>query len=176
MKRLAPVTLAIITASFFAGCTKNVTLQNNFNEAEASEALKPGNNTVKGSALLRKQNGEVVTCAGSTVDLVPANAYSNERMTHIYGNTARGFATAGLRANILKFTNHDQRYENTGMRKTRCDAQGFFKFDNVKDGSYFVTTVITWKASGNDYFPQGGALMQRVDVRDGVEQEVVLTH
>lgn len=134
-----------------------------FNEAEARALLLPGSNTIKGSALLRQRGGGVVTCAGSTVTLVPATNYAKRRMWVLYED--REISRGGNIENTpLSF------YGAT--RQTLCNAQGFFSFENVADGEFFVTTRVTWMA-GNS--PQGGGLYRRVSVQGGQTTEVVLT-
>ena len=51
-----------------------------------------------------------------------------------------------------------------------CNAQGFFKFENVADGEYFVTTDISW----GQYGSEGGWLMRPVRVSGGETVEIVL--
>ena len=57
-------------------------------------------------------------------------------------------------------------------RNTVCNAVGFFTFDRVADGEYFVQSSVTWTVGGRD---QGGALMQRVTVRGAQLKEVKLS-
>ncbi len=57
------------------------------------------------------------------------------------------------------------------MKKTICDVQGYLKFDDIKSGSYYITTKVMWFVQGYE----GGWLMQKVDVDDGKTKEVVLT-
>ena len=59
------------------------------------------------------------------------------------------------------------------MRNTIGDSQGYFTFSNVKDGNYFVTTMIVWKV-GNRFCYEGGNLMQYISVFGGETKEIVL--
>lgn len=167
-KLLVAVALLAIT-----GCAapKAVNLRTSFNQSEASKLLEKGANTVKGSALIRQQGGGIVTCAGTTVELVPATQYAQERISAIYNSNDRGYNPifGGV---LIKFDNTDLGYVSS-KRETVCDAQGFFKFDNISDGSFFVISIIVW---GTDtYVKQGGRIMQRVTVSGGETKEIVVS-
>lgn len=159
-----------------AGCAVNqaqeVNLKAAFNTEEAKRLLAPGKNTIKGSALFRQNGGGIVSCAGTQVDLVPATEYATERISYLYGSTERGVQTA-MTAPHLKFTNVEASGYRENQRHVLCDSQGFFKFDNVADGSFYLTSVITWHV-GNSYIPEGGVLMQRITVSGGEVKEIVL--
>lgn len=135
-----------------------------FDQEHASRLLAPGPNSVKGSALIRQRGGGVVTCAGRPVALVPATAYARERMVALYGNAERGASSSGWQGAS------PAGYKES-VRLTVCDAQGFFGFDQVADGEFFVTTSITWSV-GNSV--QGGNLMQRTVVMGGRMANLVL--
>lgn len=164
---------SVIAISTLTGCatTGNVVLVNQFNLAEASIVFKDGSNTVKGSALLRQAGGGVVTCAGNEVSLIASTSYSNERMLALYRNTEKGYRPIQLSFAKTFFANENLEYQKT-IRNTTCDAQGFFKYEKVPDGDYFVVTTITWKSSAYSF--EGGSLMQKVRVKSGEIKEIVL--
>ena len=138
-----------------------------FDREQASEMLKVGTNTIKGSALIRQNNGATVTCEGNEVELLPATKYAEDRIQQIYGSTERGFRQArGFDARGF-----DPDYA-TLTRLTVCNAQGFFTFSGVSDGDFFITTSIVWRT--NPYLLDGGVLMKRVRINGGREIEVVL--
>jgi hypothetical protein len=148
-----------------AGCaTPSPPISTPFDQEHATRLLAPGPNTVKGSALIRQRGGGVVTCAGSAVALVPATAYARQRMVAIYGNAERGALGSGWRGDSP--TGYRE-----NIRLTVCDAQGFFGFDQVADGEFFVTTSIRWSV-GNS--AEGGNLMQRTLVMGGKTTSLVL--
>jgi hypothetical protein len=148
----APLPVASITASF--------------DRAQAEQLMRAGPNTIKGSALMRQRGGGVVTCAGTAVQLVPATEYAKERIKAIYASDQRGIAYAAR----FRLPSAPPGYiANT--RTTMCDAQGYFVFDQVANGEFFVTTLVRWVA-GND--AQGGYLMARVAPADGATVNVVL--
>ena len=57
-------------------------------------------------------------------------------------------------------------------RQTTCDAEGRFLFEGLADGDYFVMTSVQWL--GTNDFPQGGQLMQRVRIRDGESEQILM--
>jgi hypothetical protein len=57
------------------------------------------------------------------------------------------------------------------MRDTICNAAGFFTFEKVADGEYFVQSNVTWTVG---FSSQGGALIRRVTVAGGHAKEVTL--
>lgn len=160
MKKL----VAILGVCALAGCAAPpAKLDMPFDEPLARQLMAPGTNTIKGSALLRQQGGGVVTCAGNEVHLIPATEYAKKRMAMIYGSRSlsRGLNFESTPAGYLELS-----------RKTACNAQGFFTFENVADGEFFVATRVIWTVG---YAPQGGNLANRVNVAGGQAKEIVLT-
>lgn len=132
-----------------------------------------GKNTIKGSALIRQSGGGVVTCAGNQITLTPMTNYAKERLINIYGNASRGFAH--IQKEQIHFEPNLPEYIEM-RRESQCDAQGYFKFDNVPDGDFFVATSIVWGVPVTQYQSelQGGVLMQAVSVQGGETKEIVL--
>lgn len=170
-----PVVLAAAFALSACATTRPVELRTSFDAAQAQSMLQRGTNIIRGSALIRQAGGGVVTCAGMEVNLVPATDYASERMFIFYRSHLQGYLPAGAPNWITPPSvpaTTDSRYEQL-MRKTVCDAQGGFQFEDVADGAYYVTTQVLWRVG---YNVQGGALMKRVDLtgRSPVES-IVLT-
>jgi len=153
--------------------TTQVQLNNFFDEVETRNRLQPGNNSISGSALLRKAGGDVVTCAGGEVDIWPATEYARERFNHLYGSEVKGFQRVGLFQKSAKFDQDPPGYISS-VKKTVCDAQGFFKFNGLSDGDWYIATLISWRIS--EYNWQGGRIGQLVTVAGGRTTEVVLTY
>jgi hypothetical protein len=61
------------------------------------------------------------------------------------------------------------------MRQTTCDAQGYFAFDHVPDGSFYVAAEVVWKANGNSFIYEGGALMKPVTLKGGESTKLTLS-
>lgn len=173
MKRVV-LFFALVALTVCAGCATRAVLKNQFDVQEAQAALRPGNNCIKGSAVILKMNGQAVTCAGRQVWLVPVTRYSTEVMQGMYGNAQRGYMPANaFDQRNVSFSNLHPQFNTLGLRTVLGNTQGFFVFDRVKDGDYFVVTKITWFVPGH-YSPEGGHLMQRVAVLGGETVEIVL--
>jgi len=94
-----------------------------------------------------------------------AYTYATERVTAIYGSSNGGYSQRRV-----QFEATAPGYREA-IHTTRCDAQGFFRFEDVSDGAFYVQTVVTWVVQ---YSTQGGVLAQRVQVAGGKTVEVVL--
>jgi hypothetical protein len=162
----------LATAFLISGCAtvKEVSLSS-FDNTQAEKLLQPGKNQIKGSGLLRQVGGGVVSCAGLEVRLVPATTHAQERVTAIYGNALRGYSPGNTHLQV-KFLNESVQYFQQ-VKRTTCNAQGFFSFQDVADGEFYIGTTITWQV--NPYVIQGGSLIERIRVKGGETKEVVLT-
>lgn len=161
--------LAVVAAtSLLSACVgmQTVNIPTPFDTKEAAIINQAGKNTISGSALIKRNDGQTVTCSGEEVALIPYTTYANARMLALYGGTAKGFN----RFNKPTFVPDSPEYHSY-QKKSQCNAQGFFSFKNVADGDYFVVTGVRWTV---DYSPQGGALMRRVAVKGGETAEIVL--
>ena len=169
--------LAFFAVGAFAlsGCVatapKKVSIASPFDPVLTKQMLEKGSNTIRGSALIRQRGGGVVTCAGQEVRLAPATPYSSERVRAIFGFEEGGYYPA-FGSPPISFEGEPPEYRALTV-STRCDAQGYFKFDQVANGSFFVNTIITWKVS--DYVTEGGSITQRVTLSGGETKEIVLS-
>lgn len=171
------IIFSIVVTVLLASCQtpKKHQLVNTFNENEFAKLLEPtGKNTIKGSAFMRKANGEVVTCAGTKIVLFPNVPYSAERVQAIYGSTEQGFYPIGGRP--IEFIPDNPSYSTKG-RESICNAQGQFLFENVKDGDYFIHAQIGWMSGYVSYTPQysGGSVFQKVRASKGATLDLVLS-
>lgn len=162
---------AIAVAALVSGCVTrpNVTISEPYDEAATLAQMGEGTNSIKGSALFRQQGGGVVTCAGFPVAVFPATPYSRARMTAIYGSPSGGLSP--VVGAVEPVFNPDPPGYVKALRETRCDAQGFFRFDKMKSGEYYVISRILWMAG---YARQGGVMSSLVTVKDGEVADVVL--
>ncbi|HEU6438632.1 MAG TPA: hypothetical protein VE028_14410 [Nitratidesulfovibrio sp.] len=144
---------------------RTVTLSTPYDSKEARRKLAPGKNTIRGTASARTPGGEVATCAGKPVTLVPVTAYSSERMFAIYGSDDKGTLRLGQGAAPPPvITNDDPKYL-ADHPQTVCTDSGAFVFKDIADGQFFIVTGFTWLT--DDKKPQGVGLMQRVSVSGG---------
>jgi hypothetical protein len=142
--------------------------------------LKIGQNKITGSALIRLASGSVISCAGLPVYLVPATGYATERMQHLFKSTTSGYSSINMIAHIPKLTpsfSPDYTDFHLLRKKSICDAQGYFEFENIADGQFYVLTTITWHVASSQYesYVYGGSLMERVSAFDGQKVRVVLS-
>jgi hypothetical protein len=167
----------IAMSAILSGCAttspKFVTMSNKFNVNDVSWAKHSGNNKIVGSFLSRTVGGDVKTCAGLDVFLVPLSSYSEERIRIIYGNSISGYRSA---TNLKDLPPEAPADYAASRRITKCDAQGEFTFSDLPDGSYFVTTTVTWGVPGQYVVStQGGNLMKRIDLSGGKIERIVVT-
>lgn len=164
------------TAVLMASCATPtpVVITNPFSADDLAWSRGAGPNSIKGSALLRTVGGDVKTCAGLTVTLVPKSPYTTERMIVVYGSDTGGIS----RPNPFSLRPIPQPaaelYEFN--RETVCDPQGSFTFNSLPNGTYYVVAEVTWGAPTQyGVSTQGGKLMKSVTVRDGQTAEIVIT-
>lgn len=175
MKIISKMILLASIALTSCQTAKKHQLVSTFNESEFVKLLEPtGKNTIKGSALMRKANGEIVTCAGTKILLLPSVPYSAERVQAIYGNVEQGYVP--LYARPIEFIPENSNYAKSG-RETVCNVQGQFIFENVKDGEYFIYSHISWMYGYVSYTPQytGGTIFKKVSVSKGTTADIVLS-
>lgn len=162
---------ALALASILTACVlpPPVVMTTRFNAADVAWAKTKGTNELSGQGFLRQQGGNVVTCAGEEVDMVPVAPYSSERIGGLYGNTTKGYVDPLFAPQIPPA---ETGYVESWL-KSQCDAQGKFRFSNLPDGDYFLVTQVIWYAGDSR---QGGYLMQRVSLHGDKPQEVLLTN
>jgi len=180
MSNITKIRIAIsaCVAIVLFGCAsptkQKISLQSTFNKEQAQKLMAAGPNTIKGSALMRQVGGAVVTCAGQAIGLYPVTEYSTERVKHIYGNDNIGMISAFVaQHNLNPFENTDEDYR-TLSKSTQCDAQGFFKFEKIADGEFYLTSSIMWKSNPSSMYYEGGIMMRKVKVQGGEIKELVM--
>ena len=166
MKALATIAATLFAAASVVGCA-SAPMQSIFYADEVAFIHERGTNTIKGNAFLRQQGGDVVSCAGSEVLLIPKGSYSTERMKKLFGTaSAKGFKekpTVRFRRELKAVDGYWH-----ALKRTTCDIDGKFEFRNVAAGSYFIVTSVTWttyiptKNLGNWPDVQGGRMMAPV--------------
>ena len=177
MARISKVLFLVMVFPLLFGCANQfgsvsyVNLTSTFVPKDAEHVLGDGANSISGSALIRRNDGMVVTCAGIGVSLVPATTYANERMAAIYQSNTSAYKPVFGSKQIV-FSPDSFEYSHM-IREAFCDARGEFSFKNVTDGTYYVTTQVTWKSS--PYVVEGGYLMKKIRVYGGQSVNIVLT-
>ncbi len=141
-----------------------------FNAGDVAWSLHPGTATVEGRASLPTTGEMPHTCAGREAQLFPADAYAAEMMRIVFGSDVRGFAPV---ASAHYPSNIAAEFKGT-VRRIGCDAAGHFRFDGVPAGRWYVFSNVIFRGAGEGA-PQGGALMQRIDVSEGARANVLLS-
>lgn len=167
------VIMIIMLAFMISGCAttmfpmpkvEKVSMTSVFKPEQAAYVLEKGNNTVTGQSFLKTMIGEVRTCAGNEAELIPVSDYSTEIMMFSFRNTESGYSPANY--DFVKTLDVQDKRWLDYRKVTYCDAQGNFKFDDVKDGEYYIRTLVVWQIPGRFGF-EGGSLMKRVKVAGG---------
>jgi hypothetical protein len=143
-----------------AGCVapaQPYVLKTPFSTADFQPYVGTGPATLHGQAFMKTVGGDVKTCAGQTVYLMPDNAYNAE----IVQAPTRNFANRDARGDAY-------------TRQTVCDAQGNFEFDNVPAKMWWVLVDVTWGVP-NQYGSvdtQGGTIQEPVILQPGENKQV----
>lgn len=141
-----------------------------FDAGDVAWSRGPGTATVEGRATLPTAGGTTQTCAGAEAQLFPAGAYAAEMMRIVFGSDVRGFTPL----DSTRYPVNVARDFAGSVRRIGCDAQGRFRFDAVPAGRWYVFANVVYRDVRGDGAPQGGALMQRVDVAAGARASVLL--
>lgn len=163
MRRL--ILFVIPAALLLVGCAPQARvyqLTSPYSEADFLPWKNKGTATLVGQAFMKTVGGDVKTCAGNDVFVLPANKYNHEVMGEI------------MKPGTVKFTNRDSGSFAYNI-KTTCDSQGNFAFPNIAADSWYIIVDVTWGVPtqyGVD--SQGGMLVKLVDLKAGANS-VVLT-
>ena len=153
-----------------------ITLNERFDPADFAWARESGTNIIEGAAIMRTIGGDVKTCGGLAVELIPETAYSRERVQALYLSADEGFQSAIAMGENAPIAGHNPPEYRDVVRQTVCGPDGRFRFTGLPDGSYFVIAEVTWGApTVYGIEPQGGRMMRRVTVSGGQTSEIVLT-
>jgi hypothetical protein len=160
-------TLAIV-AGMLAGCAapkEPYQIQTAYSDADFQPWAGAGAATLKGQAFMKTVGGDVKTCAGDKVSLIPATAYNKEVLSSGAGN---------------KFANRDARADQY-VRETTCDASGSFTFAGVPAQAWMVQSNVTWGVPTVDPIfhqatvsQQGGLVLKAVTLAAG-DNSVIIT-
>jgi hypothetical protein len=156
--------LPVVVSLLAAGCMaapQPYALTQPYNEADFTPYAGVGLATLDGQAFMKTVGGDVKTCAGNKVYLVPATAYSDEVIAHSH----RG---------APPIANRDARATQFS-RTAICDATGKFTFAQVPAKRWYVVATVTWGvATENGINPQGGEVLKTVDLKSG-QNQIIMT-
>lgn len=137
--------------------TDAAAMRSPFVAGELEPWAKGGAANLRGQAFLKTMGGDIKTCAGEHVLLLPVAAYVDEFLS----KRKAGISVDG-----------DPRLQPY-TRTTICDAQGNFSFAGLPELRWYVLTDVTWGAPETNQ--QGGVLMQAVTLAPG-DNQVFLTY
>jgi len=113
-----------------------------FNEAEFTPYARTGTGVVDGQAFrISLDNSKWVMTHRALVELIPANAYTDEIAQRKYAN----------RVWLTRPDPHMAKY----VRRTYTDENGNFVFRNVPPGNYYVANHAEWTHTEDGSDPDG---------------------
>ena len=139
--------LIFLSTIFCVSCTPlvpMVDLYSVFNPEDANYINEPGSASIKGAAFVRKKDGSVITCAGGTVNVMPITEYAQERITHIYGSPAGGYAGTGSGRTFPRLPEPPTTYLSYS-REVICGPDGRFEVSKLSPGEYYVITSVQYQ-------------------------------
>lgn len=135
-------------------------------DPKAAAHIREGSAKITGQAFLVLPGGQTRLAAGEVVRLVPDSAYARARFEALY--QGRKFVRARDWTNIPA----DPAYTEL-TRTTTTTSAGYFTFDRVAPGRYFVATQKVYRPQ-DALFPEGGAMYETVEVKDRETARVVV--
>lgn len=132
-----------------------ITIKQEFDNKEVSWFKKEGTGRIKGIAKFRTKKGEIYFGEEFRIELMPYCLYTDERLNHIYRNKKFGFIH--IEDGVPKFVPDPEGYHDT--KKTMCNKEGEFEFDNLPAGKYYV---IAFMILDKENIKTGGGIMQSV--------------
>lgn len=159
------IILVAVSSFLLSACeAPRYVMSQSFDAEEHSRAMRSGTAVLRGQAFLRTVGGEVRTCAGLRVNLIPATNYTVELAT---------VSQSGLYSQIV---NIDQRIHQY-VRHTICGVDGSFTFRDLPPGDWIVQATVVWGVPVSSYrtVRQGGDVVGRATTRTDQTTEVVLT-
>lgn len=165
---LIPFLLAAACAPMLTPQQKIEAMYPAFPVEEYAPYAQPGTATLAGQVFLKTVGGDVKYGAGSEVWLDPVTSYSKVWWEH-WGRLWK-----------QRFVGPPAHEFFAARRKTIADGEGRFKFKDLPAGSYYIRSQVTWGNSVNIGFgalptTEGGLVTKAVALKDGEEQDLVLT-
>ena len=164
MKKFAYAIVSALAMAMFISCVQSYTIKTPFRHEDWKLALEVGNCRLEGQAFLKTRGGDVKTCAGEKVFLMPYNDYTAE------------LDIAGKQGGYSEASNLDPNIKNY-WKVTTCDADGNFEFDNLPVGQWLLFTEVVWEIPTGRYTSsvQGGDVTKIVQTIENSTQKVYLT-
>ncbi|MCG3743078.1 hypothetical protein EXA18_06195 [Vibrio cincinnatiensis] len=167
--------LIIALVTLLSGCANvmapTVVQRIDFPAHEYEALEKEGTGKVSGQVFLKTKGGDVKYGAGSKVWLNPKTSYSdqwysiqqqNNFKVYGYGLKTLSEPSSAESAKVFEF-----------IKETQADGFGNFSFSDVPQGTYYLTSGVTWEAPGGAL--QGGFIVQIINVKNNQETTIMLT-
>lgn len=159
-KIIVLVAILALPACMTPPAPDSVAVTTPFNVSDFAWSAQPGDSSISGQGFMKTRGGEVRTCAGNSVVLVPQNAYTSE-MSMILRQRKQPI--------------HTSEYKKY-RRETICDASGNFSFKELPAGKWTISVLVNWEApSQYGLLAQGGYLSKNVETATGKETKIFLT-
>jgi len=130
-----------------------------FNVSDFLPFKGPGPANLDGQAFMKTVGGDVKTCAGNPVYLIPSTPYNDEVVVH---------------SQLGSITNRDPQATQF-TRSGICDVSGKFSFEKVPARRWYIVATVKWGVpTENGINAQGGEVMKVVDLKSG-QNQVILT-
>jgi len=156
--------IAFVTSALY-GCAvpqQQVLPRIPFPAAEYAALPTQGTGSLTGQVFMKTIGGDVKYGAGSSVYLLPATSYSSQWYTENYLG-GKPLSTPDSRA-------------EQGQLVTQADGTGYFTFNDVPPGKYYLSSTVTWQAPTQyGLMPQGGVVAKLVNISDGKQVREMLT-
>jgi hypothetical protein len=99
------------------------------------------------------------------IELMPYSLHTEERLSNIYHNKESDFIY--IENGVPKFFPDPESYHDT--KKTMCNKNGEFEFDDLPKGEYYVIAFMLWK---KENLNTGGALMRRIVLSENEQKAI----
>ena len=145
---------------FVGGCASGPAYQilTPFLDDDFRTWTQSGPYTVSGQAFFKQPGGQVITCAGESVALMPLTSYTMELSKLL--ETGHGFPA--------NYERRAHKYDHKAM----CDGAGKFRFEDMPALNWLLITRVTWQENGTFSFvpyvggpsDKGGWLFQEIQI------------
>jgi hypothetical protein len=153
-------TLSLVALVFAGGCASEPVHQilTPFHDEDFQLWKQPGAYSLSGQAFYKQPDGQVISCAGESVSLMPLTGYNMELSKLLA--TGRGFPA-----------NYEKRAHKFD-KKAMCDGSGRFAFEGLPALNWLLITRVSWQEDGTFSFvpylggptDKGGWLFQEIQI------------
>lgn len=160
--------LLAMTAAL-AACASNPNDLPDFPEHEYAATQQVGEGVINGDLYLTSASGAIQKGTNTKVTLEPATSYMKAYYAK-FGNLDAAKRDPDVQPPVL-----DPR-RATYVREATTDQNGRFDFDHIPNGTYYISSELTWSAqSDGKTITEGGTVTKLVTVSGSQPQKVLLT-